>query len=800
MGKKKIIIVCGGPSAERGISLNSARSLYDNFDKSRYHIEIVYFNPRLQPLKITPAQIYSNTPLDFDYKLNNSDRALSKNELISYLKSADLVFPAIHGTFGEDGQLQKILEDEGINYIGSTSKACHNTSNKNLCQKELKQNGFFTIEGRVLKRGEPLPDLPSGRYVAKPLHGGSSIGVEYLNIPQDQPETLNKKVEQIFQIEDHVLIEPFFEGTEFTIIVLENADSQPVSLFPTEIEFNNVHDKFFNYRKKYLATDAVRYHTPARFNPELTEKIRKGSERAYKALGMKDFARIDGWIGINGEIWFSDINAISGMEQNSFLFQQAALFGISHRQLLDYIVNKKIYPPSEIKQYREKTPVIFGGKTAERQVSVMSGTNVWMKLKSSEKFRPVALFLDTKDQIYEIPQFICLHHTVEEIEEKIAKFEDNKFFNDLKKYQTEIFDNLKIDKTAIEEDIFIPKKTTLDQVAKEYDFIFLGLHGGYGENGTIQARLEALALPFNGPGSESSRICMDKYATGQTIESAQINGVRTAKKIVLELTASAETLWETIMANEFKTPFIIKPKSDGCSAGVLRIENKRQFLKAVTFLMGNSSYIPEKAIHEYHPQIELPKEPLNELLIEEYIQTDSVNLHDLEINWHPKNDYIEVTVGVIGHKNALHALNPSQTIASQEILSLEEKFMGGTGINLTPPPEQYVKPETVRGVRERIEQVAHALKIEGYSRIDTFMNIKTGELIIIEANTLPGLTPSTVIFHQALAEEQTISPLEFLEKIIEIGKQRYKKADPDERKPGRIQKSPEIESFEKSRI
>lgn len=800
MDKKKIIIVCGGPSAERGISLNSARSLYDNFDKSRYQIEIVYFNPRLQPYKITPAQIYSNTPLDFDYKLNNSGQALSHNELIDYLKTANLVFPAIHGTFGEDGQLQKMLEKEGIRYIGSNSVACHTTSNKDLCQKKLKENGFFIIEGWVYKKGESLPSLPEGKYVAKPLHGGSSIGVEYFSVPEDTVETLNKKIERVFHVEDQILIEPFFEGTEFTIIVLENSSAQPVALYPTEIEFSHDHDKFFNYRKKYLATDAVRYHTPARFEPEITEKIRNESQKAFTALGMKDFARIDGWIGKDGEIWFSDINSISGMEQNSFLFQQAALFGISHRQLLDYIVNKTIYKPSEIKQHREKVPVIFGGRTAERQVSVMSGTNVWMKLKSSDKFMPVALFLDTKDQIYEIPQFICLHHTVEEIEEKITKFEDKNFFQNIKKYQTEIFERLKIKQSDIEENIFIPRKTTLDRIADSYGFLFLGLHGGDGENGTIQARLEALALPFNGPGSESSRICMDKYATGQAIEAAKIKGVRTARKIVIELTDNAETLWETIITNKFETPFIIKPRSDGCSAGVLRIENKDQFNRAITFLKGDNSYIPEKAIHDYHPQIELPKEPLNELLIEEYIATDTVKLHDLEINWHSKNDIVEVTVGVIGHKDAMHALNPSQTIASQEILSLEEKFMGGTGINLTPPPEQYVKPQTVRGVRNRIEQVARALKIEGYSRIDTFMNIKSGELVIIEANTLPGLTPSTVIFHQALAEEIQMIPLQFLEKIIEIGKERYKKMTQDGRIPGRIEKTSEIESFEKSRI
>ena len=183
--------------------------------------------------------------------------------------------------------------------------------------------------------------------------------------------------------------------------------------------------------------------------------------------------------------------------------------------------------------------------------------------------------------------------------------------------------------------------------------------------------------------------------------------------------------------------------------------------------------IPEKAIHESHGRIDLPYEKLKEILIEEFIQTDKVILKDLEIQWQTVNDFIEVTIGVFGGKTKLEVMYPSQTIASQEVLSLEEKFMGGTGINLTPPPQGFVDPTAIENARKKLKQVAEVLGIEGYSRIDTFMNKKTGDLIIIEANTLPGLTPSTVIYHQALAHTPSMSPLHFLEKIIEIGQKRF---------------------------
>ena len=115
----------------------------------------------------------------------------------------------------------------------------------------------------------------------------------------------------------------------------------------------------------------------------------------------------------------------------------------------------------------------------------------------------------------------------------------------------------------------------------------------------------------------------------------------------------------------------------------------------------------------------------------------------------------------------MRAMSPSLTVAVGNILSLEEKFQGGTGVNITPPPTPYVKPSAVKKAKERIEMVAKKLGVRGYARIDAFMHRKTGELLIIEANSTPGLTPSTVIYHQALEEKPPLYPMELLEKIIE---------------------------------
>ena len=134
--------------------------------------------------------------------------------------------------------------------------------------------------------------------------------------------------------------------------------------------------------------------------------------------------------------------------------------------------------------------------------------------------------------------------------------------------------------------------------------------------------------------------------------------------------------------------------------------------------------------------------------------------------------WIEVTAGVLGRNDDLRAMSPSLTIARQGVLSVEEKFMGGTGVNITPPPAPplgRVQPAALTRATALIERVAVELGVDGYARIDAFMQRDTGEVLIIEANTLPGLSPSTVLYHQALAESPPMFPRDLLERIIDIG-------------------------------
>src|SRR5690348_15726928 len=183
----KLALLLGGPSEERGISLNSARSVADHLTGDLVRLtEVVFFDRQLRPYSISPALLYSNTPSDFDFRLAHDGQPLSDDELTERLRRADVAFSVIHGAFGEDGTVQRLLERAGVPYVGSSSGACERAFDKYSAAEVLRQAGVAAVPsllatsamtseetGRLIE--EAFPDAT--RLVLKPARGGSSIDV-----------------------------------------------------------------------------------------------------------------------------------------------------------------------------------------------------------------------------------------------------------------------------------------------------------------------------------------------------------------------------------------------------------------------------------------------------------------------------------------------------------------------------------------------------------------------------------------------------------------------------------------------
>ncbi|MCP3680761.1 MAG: hypothetical protein GY782_11110 [Gammaproteobacteria bacterium] len=784
----KIALLCGGPSLERGISLNSARSVLDHLAGDDITISPIYFDEQCAAYPISTSTLYCNTPADFDFKLRHQQRPLDEATLVKTLKSADLTLSVIHGAFGEDGEIQAFLQRHDIPFIGSDAAACHLAFDKFRANEHINKKGFFTLPSLLLTQEDGI-DIEAiktffhqqqiHRAIVKPANGGSSIGVFSVNSAIMAAE----KAQRLFNrnMTSRVVIEPFAQGVEFTVIILENADNRPIALLPTEIETDYREHQIFDFRKKYLPSGHVTYHCPPQFDDSTINTICQQAEALFSELGMRDFARFDGWLLNDGNLWFSDFNPISGMEQNSFLFMQAARIGLSHSEVLRYIVahacqRYHLTPPaltplSHVEK-RITIPILFGGCNAERQVSLMSGTNVWLKLKNSKHYHPQPFFIAPDNTIWQLPYHLALNHTVEEIHSSCQQYE--KVASRLDKFEQTARQRLQLPADKLERDFFAPKKVTLETLMQRAEFIFIALHGGEGENGTLQQQLSERNVYFNGVNADAARLCMNKWHTAQAVRKAQIDGITTArgKPIVTEklLACSAQQLqqqWQQLTAELDSQQLIVKPIADGCSAGVVKLENAAMLSH---YLDAVRQCLPHIAASNFQQQsgiIEMPPTPPESLLFEQFIVSDQIEIHQGIINYQRHSGWIELTIGLIEIDKQLRAFQPSITVASGTILTVEEKFQGGTGINITPPPETILSAEVIEKVQRRIEQLAIALNLESYARIDLFVAVDSGDMIIIEINTLPALTPSTVLYHQALAETLPLTPRDLLESLID---------------------------------
>ncbi len=783
----KIALVCGGSSEERGISLNSTRSVYDHINlPGNIDTDIIYYDEFLNPYKISDKFLYSNTPSDFDFKLDKSKedvKKLSEDELIKVFQSVDIVFPLIHGYFGEDGKLQDFLEKNNIPFIGCNKQACELMYNKGKAKKLLENNGYYSIPRFVITKEEYekgdfskienfIEENKITQSIVKPTESGSSISVYKSNSIEEVKENLGKIFESYFE---EAIIEKYCVGKEFTVIILENRN-KPVSLIPIEIEVSGI----FDYSKKYTPSNDTHYYCPPRFNDEAIIKIRQMAEKLFSDVKANDFLRIDGWYLDDGHIYFSDFNPISGMEQNSFMFQQSSRIGLTHQDVLKYIINNAcnrydIKFPNINSGYisRKKVNVIFGGETSEKDVSISSGTNVWLKLLKSKKFESSPYFLEDNNTVWKIPYSIALSHNSEEITRQCENGVE--YIKKLNKFGDSIRKELNIKEKKFDEVLCVPYKMTLDefliQCKEENAFVFLGLHGGFGENGDIQKKLEEYNLLYNGSDSKGSKLGMDKYEVGLVINKYNDKNMRSTRKISFRISEfknyneeDYKDKWKEITSKLDTKNIIVKPQSDGSSAGVAKLYRYEDLIEYISAINSN-----ERKGYVKDSNFRIPAHKEQKFLFEECIETDKIIIKDKKINYTPKTGWIELTAGVLERSGKYHSLNPSITVVEGDVLSLEEKFQGGTGVNITPPDKTIIPDadNAIKFIKEKVELSSKVLGIKNYARIDLFFNVLTNEIIIIEPNTLPGLTASTVFFQQAIKEQPGIMPLQIIETIIE---------------------------------
>lgn len=297
---KKIVVLYGGQSGEREVSIHSAESVIEVLN--RYY----------------PTRAI----------------CLDENQLPSDLNpSTDIIFPIIHGDFGEDGQLQALLEQQGFVYVGSDSVASSLCMHKLQSKQLARQNGLpvlpaiEVISGQNLSRSNLEKTLNSTAFVLKPENKGSSLGVQICpNFDALQSAWLS--VEQGLW-----MIEPYIYGREITVGILQGQALGVGEICPQQ--------GFYDFHNKYTP-GACSYRFPADLSDQVVQIIQNIGVEFFKAAHCRDFSRADFILDINNQPWFLEMNTIPGMTDQSLFPKSAAAVGISFDVMIQRIVESAI--------------------------------------------------------------------------------------------------------------------------------------------------------------------------------------------------------------------------------------------------------------------------------------------------------------------------------------------------------------------------------------------------------------------------------------------------------------------------
>jgi D-alanine-D-alanine ligase len=327
--KIKVAVLAGGISSERQISFQTGRCVADALREGGYETIVA---------DITPKDL----------------RVLDD-------KSIDVFFICLHGEFGEDGQLQKILEERGLCYTHSDSFTSKTAMDKITAKAFFKKAGVKTPkhirfnDSHTFQQIEEKVPSETGKYVAKPVCEGSSVGVDIVDGARAAITQccLNKSVSTNYMIEE------FIPGRELTVGVL-NGKALPILEIKPKVEFYDFHAKYVDDNTEYLFDTVT--------DDKLIESISRDAVKCFECIGCRHVARVDYSLTNDGVAYALEINTVPGMTVHSCVPKAAAKIGIPMSKLCGLIIEQAIVDHEETKNITVKEVAAGGKKKKENQI------------------------------------------------------------------------------------------------------------------------------------------------------------------------------------------------------------------------------------------------------------------------------------------------------------------------------------------------------------------------------------------------------------------------------------------------
>nr|AIA13336.1 D-alanine--D-alanine ligase [uncultured bacterium] len=349
--KKRVGIIFGGRSAEHEVSLQLAMSIIANIDNEKYEVVPIGITKTGQWALVPGPQNLIDTEQPKPLEVNDDNdkpgvlvrgQAATLTEAVDPLKvlsSVDVVFPVLHGPYGEDGTIQGMLKVANIPFVGPSVLGSAVAMDKDVMKRLFKASGVPTPKLLVFHKADEdsiqfskiSAELGTLVFV-KPANLGSSVGVSKVT----NEEQLKRAVDEAFKYDTKILIEEGIDGREIECSVLGNEN--PIASVPGEIV---VHADFYSYDAKYLNETSSSLIIPAELSPELTKKVQDLSIAAFEALCCEGMARVDFFLR-GKELLVNEVNTIPGFTKISMYPKLWEASGMPYSELIDRLIELAI--------------------------------------------------------------------------------------------------------------------------------------------------------------------------------------------------------------------------------------------------------------------------------------------------------------------------------------------------------------------------------------------------------------------------------------------------------------------------
>ena len=348
MNKIRVGVLFGGQSAEHEVSVHSALSVIKNLDKNKYDCFPIGIDKKGSWHFFDPSQFLlnvKNEPLavvekEGIYPLISSEMG-KVNHFFSpcqLKQSLDLLFPILHGPYGEDGTIQGVARLANLPFVGSDILSSAVCMDKSMMKIILQQAGLpipsymCLSQHELINHQEILKKFRLPLFI-KPANLGSSIGVNKAN----NEDELIRYIKEAFQFDERILIEEFIPGREIECAVLGN--HHPIASEPGEVIPQH---EFYSYEAKYLDEQGAVFDLPAKLSLSQKKEIQELAIQAFKALYCEGMARVDFFLRNDGKVFVNEVNTIPGFTTISLYPKLWEISGIPYPQLLDRLVDLSI--------------------------------------------------------------------------------------------------------------------------------------------------------------------------------------------------------------------------------------------------------------------------------------------------------------------------------------------------------------------------------------------------------------------------------------------------------------------------